>query len=101
EGVFSQVLLTLSLACLLLFSAQPAMAQDSAQDSAQDPVNPPDAVLAAAEPQHEPVPATPALFSVGISGGFPSYQTVALSVSLQSSFVGLQAKGSWTAVGPY
>ena len=45
--------------------------------------------------------AVPALFSVGISGGFPSYQTVALSVSLQSSFVGLQAKGSWTAAGPF
>jgi len=45
--------------------------------------------------------APPALFAVGVSGGFPSYQTVALSVSLQSSFVGLQLKGSWTPAGPY
>lgn len=45
--------------------------------------------------------APPALVAVGVSGGFPSYQTVALSVSLQSSFVGLQLKGSWTPAGPY
>lgn len=45
--------------------------------------------------------APPALVAVGVSGGFPSYQTVALSASLQSSFVGLQLKGSWTPAGPY
>lgn len=45
--------------------------------------------------------AVPALFAVGLSGGFPSYQTVALSASLQAQFVGVQLKGSWTAAGPY
>lgn len=45
--------------------------------------------------------ATPALFSVGLSAGFPSYQTVALAVSLQAEFVGAQLKGSWTPAGVY
>jgi hypothetical protein len=43
----------------------------------------------------------PALFAVGISAGFPSYQTVALAVSLQAQFVGAQLKGSWTPAGAY
>lgn len=44
---------------------------------------------------------TPGLFSVGVSGGFPSYQTVAISVALQAEFVGAQLKGSWTPAGVY
>lgn len=43
----------------------------------------------------------PAVFSVGLSAGFPSYQTVALSASLQAQFVGAQIKGSWTPAGVY
>lgn len=43
----------------------------------------------------------PALVAVGVSGGFPSYQTVALAASLQVQFVGAQVKGSWTPNGPY
>jgi len=43
----------------------------------------------------------PALFSAGISVGFPSYQTVALAVSGQAQFVGAQLKGSWTPAGAY
>jgi len=43
----------------------------------------------------------PALFAVGISAGFPSYQTVALAVSVQAQFVGAQLKGSWTPAGAY
>lgn len=43
----------------------------------------------------------PAIFSVGVSAGFPSYQTVALTASLQAQYVGFQFKGSWTAAGPY
>jgi len=43
----------------------------------------------------------PALFAVGVSAGFPSYQTVALAVSLQAQFVGAQLKGSWTPAGAY
>jgi len=45
--------------------------------------------------------AAPALFAVGVSAGFPSYQTVALAVSLQAQFVGAQLKGSWTPAGAY
>lgn len=45
--------------------------------------------------------APPAIFSVGLSAGFPSYQTIALNASLQVQYVGFQLKGSWTAVGPY
>lgn len=85
------LLLTSLMTSLLLSTAQVTSAQDAAATTD-------------GEPQAEnlvPSTPTPALFSVGISGGFPSYQTVALSVSLQSSFVGLQAKGSWTAVGPF
>jgi len=43
----------------------------------------------------------PALYSVGISAGFPSYQTVALAVSVQAQFVGAELKGSWTPAGAY
>ncbi len=43
----------------------------------------------------------PALFAVGISAGFPSYQTIALAVSVQAQFVGAQVKGSWTPAGAY
>ncbi len=45
--------------------------------------------------------APPAVFSVGLSAGFPAYQTVALAASLQAQYVGVQLKGSWTAAGPY
>ena len=45
--------------------------------------------------------AAPAVFAVGISAGFPAYQTVALNVSLQAQFVGAQLKGSWTPAGVY
>lgn len=45
--------------------------------------------------------APPTLFTVGLTGGFPSYQTAALALSFQAQFVGLQLKGSWTAVGPF
>jgi len=45
--------------------------------------------------------AAPAVFAVGLSAGFPSYQTVALAVSLQAQFVGAQLKGSWTPAGVY
>lgn len=45
--------------------------------------------------------AAPAVFAVGISAGFPAYQTVALTVSLQAQFVGAQLKGSWTPAGVY
>ena len=38
--------------------------------------------------------AAPAVFAVGISAGFPAYQTLALNVSLQAQFVGAQLKGS-------
>jgi hypothetical protein len=43
----------------------------------------------------------PALFTIGLTGGFPSYQTAALALSLQAQYVGLQVKGSWTAAGPF
>lgn len=43
----------------------------------------------------------PAIFSIGLSAGFPSYQTIALNASIQAQYVGLQLKGSWTAAGPY
>lgn len=43
----------------------------------------------------------PALVAIGVSGGFPAYQTVALTASLQVQFVGAQIKGSWTPAGPY
>lgn len=43
----------------------------------------------------------PALVAIGVSGGFPSYQTVAVAASLQVRFVGAQVKGSWTPGGPY
>lgn len=84
-------LITPLLLLLTLISLQNAAAQGQgpvAEEAAQD----------------ETVTLTspaPALFSVGVSGGFPSYQTVAFSVSLQSSFIGLQAKASWTAAGPF
>lgn len=45
--------------------------------------------------------APPALLAVGLSGGFPSYQTAALAVSLQAQYVGIQVKGSWTPAGPF
>lgn len=45
--------------------------------------------------------APPALLAVGVSGGFPSYQTAALAVSLQAQYVGIQVKGSWTPAGPF
>ena len=67
--------------------------------AAQGPVD--EAEEPAAEQTVNLSSAPPALFSVGISGGFPSYQTVALGVSLQSSFVGIQAKAGWTAAGPF
>lgn len=41
------------------------------------------------------------LFSVGVTAGFPSYQSVAVAASIQAQYVGLQLKASWTAVGPY
>ncbi|MEJ2359411.1 MAG: hypothetical protein P8Y13_15215 [Deinococcales bacterium] len=43
----------------------------------------------------------PALGAVGITGGFPSYQTAALEFSAQVQYVGFQAKVSDTAIGPY
>ena len=43
----------------------------------------------------------PALFTIGLTGGFPSYQTAALALSFQAQYVGLQVKGSWTAAGPF
>ncbi|MFO7545881.1 MAG: hypothetical protein R6W77_10340, partial [Trueperaceae bacterium] len=45
--------------------------------------------------------APPALFTIGLTGGFPSYQTAALALSFQAQYVGLQVKGSWTAAGPF
>lgn len=45
--------------------------------------------------------APPAIGAFGVTAGFPSYQTVAVSFSVQSQFVGLQLKGSLTPVGPY
>lgn len=44
---------------------------------------------------------TPALAAVGLSAGFPSYQTIAPTLSLQSGHFGFQAKASWTPAGPY
>ncbi len=43
----------------------------------------------------------PGLVAVGVSVGFPSYQTAAISASVQSQYVGAQLKGSWTAAGPF
>lgn len=43
----------------------------------------------------------PALASFGISAGFPSYQTIAPAISLQSGHFGVQLKASWTPAGPY
>jgi len=45
--------------------------------------------------------AVPALAAVGVSAGFPSYQTIAPTLSLQWQHLGFQAKASWTAAGPY
>lgn len=42
-----------------------------------------------------------AVFAVGLSAGFPAYQTVALAASLQAQYVGVQLKGSWTPVGAF
>jgi len=47
------------------------------------------------------VQSVPGLVAVGVSGGFPSYQTVGVSASLQVQFVGAQVKGSLTPSGPY
>src|SRR5690606_26709210 len=43
----------------------------------------------------------PALAAFGVSAGFPSYQTIAPVVSLQSGHFGVQFKASWTPAGPY
>lgn len=44
---------------------------------------------------------SPALFAVGLSTGFPSYQVATLAVSLQAQFVGAQLKAGWTPAGAY
>lgn len=43
----------------------------------------------------------PGQVAFGVSAGFPSYQTAALTASLQSQYVGVQLKGSWTPAGPF
>ena len=43
----------------------------------------------------------PAIAAFGVTAGFPSFQTVAVSISLQAQYVGLQLKGSLTSAGPY
>lgn len=43
----------------------------------------------------------PALAAFGVSAGFPSYQTIAPAISLQSGHFGVQLKASWTPAGPY
>lgn len=63
--------------------------------------NPDDSVQADAEVVAQVEDAPLGLFAVGFTAGFPSYQTVALTASLQARYVGLQLKGSITPVGPY
>lgn len=89
------------IAALLLASvaAQPAPAEPEERPPAAQP--------AEAGPEEQPDAAgsdeegTPALAAIGISAGFPSYQTIAPTLSLQSGHFGFQAKASWTPVGPY
>lgn len=87
------------LASLVLAVPGPGWAQDAAA--------PADAGAASEAPVGEVVErdlggeAGPGLFSVGLSAGFPSYQTVALAVSVQAEFVGAQLKGGWTPAGVY
>lgn len=45
--------------------------------------------------------APPALAAVGLTAGFPSYQTVAPMFSVQAGHFGFQAKASWTPAGPF
>lgn len=90
QAVYGITIRAFLVATLTLLAALTALAQE-----------PPSSVVEAPRSNVNLTSEVPALFSVGISGGFPSYQTVALAVSLQSSFVGLQVKGSWTAAGPY
>lgn len=45
--------------------------------------------------------ATPALFSVGLATGFPTYQAATVAIGAQMEFVGLQLKGGYTAAGAY
>lgn len=85
------------MALLVAFSAlQPALGQAAAEDGPTGEA--PAAGEAPATGEEEP---TLALAAVGLSAGFPSYQTVAPTVSLQSGHFGVQAKASWTPAGPY
>lgn len=89
--------LTLSLAFVFLGSV-------AAQPVATDQDTPP--LEQQEDGEHEEVSgaltsAPPGIVSLGVSAGFPSYQTIALNASLQVQYIGFQFKGSWTAAGPY
>lgn len=43
----------------------------------------------------------PAMFSIGLATGFPTYQVAALTAGVQMEFIGFQLKGGWTVAGPY
>lgn len=45
--------------------------------------------------------ATPALFSVGLATGFPTYQAATIAIGAQMEFVGVQLKGGYTVAGAY
>lgn len=67
----------------------------------------PSAVVFANESLYEEVAhdfageATPALFSVGLATGFPTYQAATVAIGAQMEFVGVQLKGGYTAAGAY
>jgi len=72
-----------------------AMALVLGVSAAQEPVD------AGSEVARADAQVVPALVALGVSAGFPSYQTAAVAASLQVQFFGMQLKGSWTPAGPY
>lgn len=63
------------------------------------PTQPPSPAASPAE--HAEASAPPFLATLGVTAGFPSYQTVAAAFSVQAQYLGFQVKASYTPVGPY
>src|SRR5690606_41624869 len=72
-----------------------AMALVLGVSAAQEPVD------AGSEVARADAQVVPALVALGVSAGFPSYQTVAFAASFQVQFFGMQVKVSWSPAGPY
>lgn len=99
---FAIAIMLLGAACFSIAVAQSGEDGDTSAQPAAEATGTDTSVAADDETVHGELDSTPpAIFSVGLSAGFPSYQTIALNASIQAQYVGLQLKGSWTAVGPY